>query len=532
MQENNIDLRKNKLSLKEIVALEYSKCATDPVHFMKKYCKIQHPKRGRINFHLYPFQEQVLEDFKSHQNNIILKSRQLGISTLCAAFALWKMIFQKDYNVLVIATTQETAKNLVTKVKVMYEDLPSWLKPGNKPEENNKLSLRLGNGSQIRAVSSNENSARSIAASLLILDEFAFVQSDKEIWTASQQTLSTGGNCIILSTPNGTGNLFYKLWNDAEENGTMNTIRLRWDVHPDRDQAWRDKQTKELGEKEAAQECDCDYVTSGHTVIDGSILKWYEDTYVEDPIEKRGQAQDFWLWEYPDSTKNYIVCSDVARGDGSDYSAFHIIDIETITQVGEFKSKIGTRDFGRMLVAVATEFNHALLSVENSNIGWDTVQEVIDLGYTNLYYSMKQPNYVDEHLHIFKGYDLMDKSELVPGFTMSQKTRPLTISRMQTYFLENSVIIRSKRTINELNTFIWNGQRAEARSGYNDDLVMALAQGLWLRDTSLKLRTMGIELTRKALENIYKPIQKYEPNQSNAWNMKVGTKNESLKWLL
>jgi len=251
-------LSNNKqISLKDIVKQETARSASDPVHFMKKYCNIQHPVRGRIKFNLYPFQENVLTDFANHPLNIILKSRQLGISTLCAAFALWQMLFRKDFNVLVIATTQETAKNLVTKVRVMYDDLPSWLKSGITSDENNKLSLKLSNGSQIRAVSSNENSARSIAASLLILDEFAFIHSDNEIYTAAQQTIATGGNLIVLSTPNGTGNLFYKLWQEAEEKGTMNTIRLRWDVHPDRDQKWRDKQTSLLGEKAAAQECDC-----------------------------------------------------------------------------------------------------------------------------------------------------------------------------------------------------------------------------------------------------------------------------------
>ena len=166
-------------SLKEIIREEYKRCLQDPVHFMKKYCQIQHPKKGKIPFHLYPFQEKSLRDLRDHDYNVILKSRQLGISTLSAGYALWLMTFFGDKNILVIATKQEVAKNLVLKVKVMYENLPSWLKlPAT---EDNKLSLRFNNGSQIKATSSSGDSGRSEALSLLIIDEAAFISNVEEI---------------------------------------------------------------------------------------------------------------------------------------------------------------------------------------------------------------------------------------------------------------------------------------------------------------------------------------------------------------
>lgn len=156
-------------TLKEIIREEYTKCMLDPVHFMKKYCKIQHPKKGKIPFHLYPFQEQVLRELHEHDYTIILKSRQIGLSTLAAGEALHMITFFPDKNILAIATKQEVAKNLVLKVKVMWENLPSWLK--RHAPENNKLSLRLDNGSQIKAVSSTGDAGRSEALSLLIVDE-------------------------------------------------------------------------------------------------------------------------------------------------------------------------------------------------------------------------------------------------------------------------------------------------------------------------------------------------------------------------
>ena len=174
----------------------------------------------------------------------------------------------------------------------------------------------------------------------MIIDEAAFIEENRieEIWGSSQQTLSTGGRAIVLSTPNGTGNFFHRMWTKAEDgsNGFV-PIRLPWTVHPERNQEWRDKQDDELGLRMAAQECDCDFTTSGNTVFETEIMKFIESTNICDPIEKRGIEGNLHIWEYPDYTRNYMITADVARGDSKDYSAFHIIDIEEAKQIGEFK---------------------------------------------------------------------------------------------------------------------------------------------------------------------------------------------------
>ena len=177
-------------NLKAIIKDEFIKCAKDPVYFMKKYYMIQNPKKGRIKFNLYPFQEKVLKHFTDEEYLIINKSRQLGISTLCSAFSLWTMLFQKDKNILCIATKQETAKNMVTKVRFAYDQLPKWLRI--RTVEHNKLSLRLANGSQIKATSASSDAGRSEAVSLLLIDEAAFIDGIDEIFASSQQTLAAG----------------------------------------------------------------------------------------------------------------------------------------------------------------------------------------------------------------------------------------------------------------------------------------------------------------------------------------------------
>jgi hypothetical protein len=498
---------------------------------MRKYCYIQHPQRGRVIFNLFPFQSKVLNLWKDNPYSVVLKSRQLGISTLAAGYSLWMMTFYKDRNVLCLSKTQETARNMVTKVKFMYDNLPSWLKV--TAEENNKLSLRLSNGSQIKAKSSNADSARSEAVSLLIIDEAAFIDNVEDTWASAQQTLATGGGAIVLSTPFGTGNWFHQTWvrAEAKENDFL-PIKLPWYVHPERNEAWRKKQDADLGDPRlAAQECDCDFTTSGDVVFYPEHLEYYLTTSVTEPLEKRGVDGNLWVWESPDYTRNYLVVADVARGDGKDFSAFHVFDLETNAQVAEFKSQLSPKEFGYMLVGIATEYNEALLVVENASIGWATLDAIQERNYRNLYYSPKSDIAASDSY--FSKYE--DTSKMTPGFTMSLKTRPLVINKGREYLGDHSVIIRSKRLIEEMKIFIWKNGRAEAQSGYNDDLVMCYNTAMYVRDTALKQKQYGIEMTKATLNNIQRPSAYqgayFASGNDNPYTMDINGETEDLKWL-
>jgi len=525
-------------NIRKLVEQELALCAGNHEYAIKKYFMVEHPIQGKISFNLYPFQSKTLQELLRHKYNIILKSRQMGISTLVASHALVNMLFKDNFKVLVIATTQEVAKNLVHKVKVMYSNLPSWLKV--PAEDNNKLQLTLRNGSSIKAISSSPTAGRSEALSLLIIDEAAFIDSIDEIWTSAQMTLATGGDAILLSTPNGVDNLFHQLWTDAEMGNSpegmtaFNPIKLKWDLHPDRDQAWRDQQTHHLGEQKAAQECDCDFLTSGHSVVDGTIIKWYEENMATDPIERRGMDGDYWIWKYPDYTKSYVVSVDVARGDGSDDSCIQVFDVESMEQVAEYIGKVSPRDLGRMAVTISTEYNKALLVIENKNIGYDSVQEAIDIGYQNLFYSYRNDVYVDPAKHISRGYDLKSKKDKVPGFTTNTANRPMIISKIDRYFAEKAVTIYSKRLISQLYVFVWYGGKAQARPGRKDDAVIALGIALFVRDTALKLHTLGIDLTKQALKHMHKRVHKSDMKRlGTEWTQDDGRGNTiSTRWLL
>ena len=522
--------------LKQAIKQNYLRCAKEPSYFINQFCTIQHPQRGKIKFKLYPFQYEVLDEYQGNDYNVILKSRQLGISTLSAAYSLWMMLFQNDKNILVIATTKDTAKNLITKVRIMYEGLPAWLKTAIV--ENNKLSLIFKNGSQIKAIASNESAGRSEALSLLILDEAAFIEKIDTIWTAAQQTLATGGRCLAISTPNGVGNWFHKTWVDAKDGlNKFNTVKLHWTAHPERDESWRREQDRILGPSQAAQECDADFLSSGRSVVDPAILEWYKENACCEPAEKSGFDRNLWIWNYPNYSKNYLICADVARGDGTDYSAAQVFDLEEMEQVAEYKGQLGTTEFGNFLIELATKYNDALLVVENNNIGWATLQTIIDRGYENLFYQEKNHLVVDEDMHQTNRYRNIDKNK-VPGFTTTMKTKPLVVAKMEEYTREKMVKLKSMRLIDELFVFIYKNNKTEALDGYNDDLVMSYSILLWIRDTAIRIQSERNELQSSlvgAIGNLNEktPIvmAKHKP-KNNPYEIDIKGEKEDLTWLL
>lgn len=524
------------------------------MYFMKHYVKIKHPIRGTILFDLYPFQEQTLQAFHDYQFNIILKSRQMGISTLVAAYSLWTMLFFKDKNILLISLKQDDAKDVLTKVRDAFKELPTWLKV--KMLEDNRLSMRFANGSRIQAASTTKKSGVGQALSLLIIDEAALIDDAEDLWTSAQPTLSTGGNSIVLSTPRGVGNWFHKMWVGAETDNPDNKtgkngfhpISLPWHLHPERDEEWRRIEGEKQGNpKKAAQEYDCNFLASGDNVIDLNLIEFYKKNKARDPIETQGRDKGLWIWEYPDRTHAYVVAADVARGDGMDFSACHVLDIskEKPVQVAEYKGQIGTKDYGDFLVSLSTKYNDALLIVERENVGWGTIQEILDRQYKNTFYSSADLKYVDVQRQLSNRWD-SEAKKMVPGFSTNINTRQLIIDNLEHYMHQMAIELYSKRTLAELETFIWKNGKAIAMEGYNDDLVMALCIGLWVRDTALRLRQEGIELTKIAVGGMTKdkmdqtPFYKVKTAQisRDAWTMKTGRQGfgkenrEDLKWLL
>jgi hypothetical protein len=233
------------------------------------------------------------------------------------------------------------------------------------------------------------------------------------------------------------------------------------------------------------------------------------------------------------------LTADCARGDGGDFSAFHVIDVETMEQVAEYKGQLTTKDYGNLLVSIATEYNNALLVVENNNIGWATLQQIIDRNYQNTFYSATDLTVVDVERSYSNKLNSADK-KLVAGFTTTSKNRPLIISNLELFFRQKQIIMKSKRLYEELNVFTWNGPRAEAMKGYNDDLVMSIGIGLWVRETALKLRNDQIAYNKAMISKISKVSSQIilpkevstVPDHHKTMEFTVKDKKESLTWLM
>lgn len=456
---------------------EIMKCGTDAAYFINNYVKIPHPIKGMIPFNTFPFQDDCLKAFQQNKNVIVNKSRQLGLSTIVAAYSLWMALFQKEKSILVIAIKLDTAKLFIKKVEAMLHGLPEWLIMPQIRAQSVKY-LMFSNGSKIQAIPTSPGAGRGEALSLLIVDEAAHVEGIDEIWLGLQPTLSTGGSSILISTPSGVGTLFHKIWVAAkEERNDFHQIELPWTVHPERDQDWFDEQRRAIieakGERGVAQELLCSFAASGDTFLRNDVM---EKIFAEirEPIAYWGPEdiakKDTWIWAHPKTGHKYIISADVARGDGEDFSGFHVIDTDADEVVAEFKGKVAPDKLAEMLVAVGMRYNMAMICPEKNSIGVGCVLKLKELNYPNLYFDKL-------HKNIYMVYSSMDTENQMPGFDTNGKTRVEILAKLEDTLRNRRLKTYSKRLYEEFQTFIWKGNKPMAQKGYNDDLVMALAIG-------------------------------------------------------
>jgi len=479
MSNNQQQLISKAQQVKEIV-----RCGKDPVHFIRNWVYIQHPKQGTIKFTTHPYQDECIRAFQEHRLNIVLKARQLGLTTLSAAYALWLAIFHKDKAILVIATKLAVAINFIKKVRFAMQHLPSWLMLP-KPDPTNQK-IQFSNGSSITAIPTSQDAGRGEALSLLIVDECAWVEQFADIWTGLAPTFSVGGNAILMSTPNGVGGQYYRLWIDAEAGvNDFNPIRLPWQVHPEHDQAWYEKETKSMSVRKRSQEFDCDFITSGDTFLQPDDLEYLRARIVP-PKERTGFDRNIWVWQDPFPGKRYVISADVSRGDARDFSAFHIIENESCEVVAEYMGKIPPEKLADVLGEWGKKYNNALLAPENNTFGYFVNTKLRDvIGYRKLYY--------DGH-DDWQTYMPFDSSEL-PGFSTNAKTRVQILTKLEELIRNKSIKVYSQRFYDQLQGFVWNGNRPQASKDSYDDLIMSLAIGCWLVSGANGLSQSAIDMS-------------------------------------
>ena len=453
---------------------EYLKCAEDPIYFIRTYIKIVSLDEGVIPFKMYDFQESMVDKFHKHRFNIAKLPRQSGKSTIVTAYLLWYVLFNDNVNVAILANKAPTAREMLGRLQLSYENLPRWLQQGILGW--NKGSLELENGSKILASSTSASAVRGMSFNIIFLDEFAFVPNHiaEQFFASVYPTISSGKKTkvIIISTPHGM-NQYYKLWHDAER-GANNYVatEVHWSQVPGRDAKWKQQTIENTSEAQFRVEFDCEFLGSVDTLISPSKLGAMP---YDDPIKQnRGLA----IYEERIEDHNYIVTVDVSRGIGGDYSAFCVVDTTTIPYklVARYKNnEIKPIVLPNIIVDVCKHYNNAYVLCEVNDIGGQ-VADIIqyDLEYENLLMAAMRGRAGQQLGQGFSG----KKTQL--GVKMSTAVKQVGCSNLKALIEDDKLLVTDYDTISELTTFIQKGQSFQAEDGCHDDLAMCLVIFGWM----------------------------------------------------
>jgi hypothetical protein len=470
----NLKKANTKIEFTQEQIEEFIKCKEDPVYFARHYIKIVSLDEGLVGFDMYPFQEKLIRRFHENRFNICKMPRQTGKSTTCVSYLLHYAVFNDNVNIAILANKASTARDLLSRLQLAYENLPNWMQQGILAW--NKGSLELENGSKILAASTSASAVRGGSYNVIFLDEFAFIPNHiaDQFFASVYPTISSGKSTkvIMVSTPHGM-NHFYRYWHDAERGKNEYVATdVHWSEVPGRDDAWKKQTIANTSEQQFKVEFECEFLGSVDTLINASKLR----TMVYDDPIKQNKGLDIYL--QPVDKHDYIITVDVARGVGIDYSAFVIVDITTFPHrvVAKYKNnEIKPMLFPSIIHEMAKAYNNAFVLCEVNDIG-DQVASIIhyDLEYNNLLMCSMRGRAGQIVGQGFSG----QKTQL--GVKMSKVVKKLGCSNLKTLIEDDKLIFTDYDIISELTTFIQKHHSFEAEEGCNDDLAMCLVIYAWL----------------------------------------------------
>lgn len=489
-----------KLNFTQQQLNEYILCSQDPIYFIKTYCRIVHIDRGVIPFELYDFQENFINTMHNNSKTVLCTARQVGKTITTAAYFLWFAIFHANKDSAILANKGGTAHEIMNKLQLIYAQIPYWLQPGLV--EWNKSTMVLENGSRIFCETTSANSIRGYSISQLLLDEFAFVDTNKaeEFFTSVYPTLSSGTNTkiIIASTPNGL-NHFYKTYNDAVAgiNGFV-PVMVRWDVVPGRDEKWAADQRRVLGDAKFCQEHEADFQGSSNTLISSYYIK--NMVYIQ-PIHS---SDNFDMLIKPEKDHIYFMTVDTGRGLSQDFSTFVVFDATSLPykMVAKYRSDhIPPILYPNIIYTIANDYNEAYILVETNDLG----EQVVGILRDDLEY---------EHVIFCDKDKITDWGKVgTAGIKTTTKTKRMGCASLKTLIENDSLIVNDFETIVELSTFIQKNNIFIADSECHDDLVMCLilfawlANQQWFKDVcNLDIRKLIFEAEATRLENELVPF--------------------------
>jgi hypothetical protein len=478
MSTANTDLVKKpyrKESFTQQQMLELAKCMQDPKYFMTEHCWIQHPVKGRMKFKLFDFQKELVDTYHDYRYSIALISRQMGKSTAAAGYLLWYAMFNAEQTILIAAHKYSGAQEIMQRIRFAYETLPDYLRSG--AVSYNKGSIEFDNGSRIVAQATTENTGRGLSISLAYLDEFAFVRPNiaREFWTALSPTLSTGGKCIITSTPNQDDDQFAQIWRQSQkmfdEFGNETTVGVNgfrgysadWKEHPDRDEAWASVERGKIGDERFRREHLNEFIAFDETLVDSIFLA---EMTAEDPYKKTGQIR----WYDTIKDKNtYVVGLDPSLGTGGDPSAIQVFTLPGMTQVAEWQHN-KTPITGQIKVlkeiceTIRAEASNSEIywSVENNTLGEAALVVINEMGEDNIPGTfLSEPKKAGSNRTFRRGFNTTNRSKLT------------ACAKFKQWVETEKLKIKSKALLREIKVFIARGASYAAKEGETDDLVMA-----------------------------------------------------------
>ena len=453
---------------------EWIKCKNDPLYFALHYIQIISLDEGLVPFTMYGFQKEIMMDFHNNRFNIAKLPRQTGKSTTVVAYLLHYAIFNDSVNIGILANKASTARELLGRLQLAYENLPKWMQHGILVW--NKGNVELENGSKILAASTSASAVRGMSFNILFLDEFAFVPNHvaEQFFASVYPTITSGKSTkvIIISTPNGM-NHFYKMWEDARngKNGYV-TNEVHWSQVPGRDAKWKEETMKNTSKRQFAQEFECDFLGSADTLISPAKLQTIPFT---DPILSNAGLD---VHKRAEKDHEYIITVDVARGNGGDYSAFVVFDITTLPYqiVAKYRNnEIKPVLFPSVILEVCKEYNNPYILVEVNDIG-DSIAATLnyDLEYPNVLMCAMRGRAGQVVGQGFSG----TKTQL--GVKMSITVKKQGCANLKAVIEDDKLSFCDFEILQELTTFIQRKQCWEADDGYHDDLVMCLVLFSWL----------------------------------------------------
>ena len=519
---------------KEQALLEYARCVKDTPYALRTYLQTYDNTQSQyVPLELFKDQVTLVKDYDECEENIALKYRQAGVSTVTSAWASKRLVFankKKPEKILIIANKMDTAVEMANKVRAFVEQWPKWLGVTFSNEKNSQRHFKLTNGCEVKAVATSKDALRGYTPTILIFDEAAYINADEDFWSACMASLSTGGKVIVISTPNGFDPIYYSIYSQAIKG--MNDFRITemyWFRDPryskdlklikcddivhymlnrseyvdneitidysnikvsERDfeeikqkvesgykaySSWFEAMAKKLkfDRRKISQELECNFLGSGDNVIPPETMKSIKDNQIKEP-ENKMMGGALWLWKEPIAGHRYILGLDVSRGDSEDFTTFSIIDFDEREQVVEYIAKVPPDVVAEIAFKWGGQYNAFIVTDITGGMGVATSRKLQELGYKNLYV---------DGLNQSDKWKFDPKSlEKIPGINFNSK-RVQIVAAFEEY-LRHGFGVRSQRLYNELNTFVYINGRPDHQKGQHDDLIMAMAMAIYVGETS------------------------------------------------